>query len=97
MDPRKSPELISAAQARQLMVKPPKAADLNYALTLRRLMRLIESASRNGHESLEFEAPRFVLDGCVGDPIVLARQLKSKLAELGYRVERKVSTLSIHW
>jgi hypothetical protein len=97
MDLGKPPTLISATQARQLMARPPKAADLNYALTLRRLMRLIESASRNGHESLEFEAPRFVLDGCVGDPIVLARQLKSKLVELGYHVERNVNTLVIRW
>ena len=79
------------------MMKPPKAADLNYALTLRRLMRLIESASRNGNNMFEFEAPRFVLDGCVGDPIVLARQLKSKLIELGYKVERNVHTLYISW
>jgi hypothetical protein len=97
MDLGKPPALISAAQARQLMARPPKAADLNYALTLRRLMRLIESASRNGHDSLEFDAPRFVLDGCVGDPIVLARQLKSKLVQLGYLVERNVSTLMIRW
>lgn len=89
--------MLSAAQARALMVRPPKAADLNYALTLKRLMRLIESASRNGHDSLDFEAPRFVLDGCCSDPIVLARQLKSKLVELGYKVERNVSTLSIKW
>lgn len=97
MDPGKAPALISATQARALMVRPPKAADLNYALTLRRLMRLIESASRNGHDSLVFDAPRFVLDGCVGDPIVLARQLKSKLVELGYRVERNISVLTISW
>ena len=45
----------------------------------------------------EFEAPRFVLDGCVGDPIVLARQLKSKLIELGFHVERNVHTLYITW
>ena len=60
-------------------------------------MRLIESASRNGNNMFEFEAPRFVLDGCVGDPIVLARQLKSKLIELGYTVERNVHTLYISW
>lgn len=92
-----SASLLTASQARALMLKPPKAADLNYALTLRRLMRLIESASRNGNNMFEFEAPRFVLDGCVGDPIVLARQLKSKLIELGYTVERNVHTLYISW
>jgi hypothetical protein len=93
----RAPALLSAAQARALMAKPPRAADLNYALTLQRLMRLIESAGRNGHDSLEFDAPSFVLDGCVGDPIVLARQLKSKLVELGYAVERRVSSLTIRW
>jgi hypothetical protein len=92
-----STPLLTASQARALMLKPPKSADLNYALTLRRLMRLIESASRNGNNMFEFEAPRFVLDGCVGDPIVLARQLKSKLIELGYSVERNVHTLYITW
>ena len=92
-----STPLLTAEGARALMVKPPKAADLNYALTLRRLLRLIESASKNGNNMFEFEAPRFVLDGCVGDPIVLARQLKSKLIELGFHVERNVHTLYITW
>ena len=92
-----STPLLTADQARALMVKPPKAADLNYALTLRRLLRLIESASKNGNNMFEFEAPRFVLDGCVGDPIILARQLKSKLIELGFNVERNVHTLYITW
>ena len=92
-----STPLLTADQARALMARPPKAADLNYALTLRRLLRLIESASKNGNDMFEFEAPRFVLDGCVGDPIILARQLKSKLIELGYNVERNVHTLYITW
>jgi hypothetical protein len=97
MDARASDRVLSADAARALMARPPRAADMNYALTLRRLMRLIESAARNGHDHLEFDAPRFVLDGCVGDPIVLARQLKAKLSELGYTVRRDVSHLSIRW
>jgi hypothetical protein len=96
-DTRPSDRVLTADAARALMARPPRAADLNYALTLRRLMRLIESAARNGHDHLEFDAPRFVLDGCVGDPIVLARQLKAKLAELGYVVRRDVSHLSVRW
>lgn len=92
---------ITAAQARSKTAKNlhkhSASGSINYTLTIRRLYKIIENASENGADSLTFKAPSFVLDGCLGDPIVLARQLKARLIELGYRVRREDATLLISW
>lgn len=76
---------------------PKNSQGLNYKLTIRRVYKIIETAADKGATELEFQAPSFVLDGCIGDPIVLARQIKARLVELGYTVKRTEDTLSISW
>jgi hypothetical protein len=91
---------ITASQARSKANSTPasrKSKDTNYNLTIRRLYKIIENASNNGVTTITYKAPSFVLDGCIGDPIILARQLKSKLTELGYKVRRTNATLLISW
>jgi hypothetical protein len=89
--------IITAGEASALCRRKERSRDVNYTLTLRRLMRVIDTSARNGSEGLVFEAPTFVVDGCLGDPIVLARQLKARLTQAGYIVTRNNSTLSISW
>ena len=92
---------ITAEQARKKTrsnARPGTSArNQNYSLTIKRLYKIIENAAENGADSLTFKAPSFVLDGCIGDPIVLARQLKARLIDIGYRVRREKDTLYISW
>ena len=90
---------ITAAQARLKTEKNShkNKNNTNYSLTIKRLYKIIENAAENGADNLTFKAPAFVLDGCIGDPIVLARQLKARLVEIGYRVKRDKDTLLISW
>ena len=90
-------KLISANQARLLTVKKERQKDFNYSLTLSRLMKIIEFTAKQGNSSITFETPSFVLDGSLCDPILLARQLKARLIQLGYQVERNVNKLKISW
>lgn len=89
--------VYSAADARHMTIKHEKNKDINYTLTFGRLMKIIEMSAKQGCTELEFEAPSFVLDGCLGDPILLARQLKARLSELGYKVKRSQANLKIDW
>lgn len=90
-------QLISADEARRLSARKEEKKDTNFTLTLYRVMRLVRIASKNGQTFLEFEAPSFVLDGSLADPIVLARQLKARFKELGYKVKRNECRLKIDW
>ena len=73
------------------------ADDINYSLTLGRLFETIRQESDNGKQKIAFIAPRFILDGCLADPTLLAKQLKAKLMTLGYAVEREDDKLFIRW
>ena len=73
------------------------ADDINYSLTLGRLFETIRQESDNGKQKIAFIAPRFILDGCLADPTLLAKQLKAKLMTLGYAVEREDDKLFISW
>ena len=68
--------MISADDARKLASRNDVKSNINYNLTLNRLMKIIESSARQGQEFIEFETPSFVLDGSLADPILLARQLQ---------------------
>lgn len=89
--------MLSASDARKLCSRTFDRSNVNYSLTLTRLMRIIQAAARSGKDFIEFEAPSFVLDGSLADPIVLARQLKKKLQTMGYTVTRTESHLHISW
>lgn len=89
--------MLTAEEARRLAARNDDKKDVNYTLTLRRLMRIIESESKLGRTLLEFQAPSFVLDGSLADPILLARQLKARLKQLGYKVRRTEEYLTIEW
>lgn len=90
---------ISAADAyaRSIAGEARRSEGLNYKLTIRRVYKIIETAADKGATELTFQAPSFVLDGCLGDPIVLAKQIKTKLVSLGYKVKRNEDTLKIRW
>lgn len=92
---RKEP--LPASKARELSDKKRKPKDKNYELVIHRLYKLIENTAAQGFDSLEFTAPKFVLDGSIADPILLARKLKAKLVNLGYKVERNGEKLTIEW
>lgn len=89
--------MLTAEEARRLAARNEDKKDVNYTLTLRRLMRIIESESKLGRTLLEFQAPSFVLDGSLADPILLARQLKARLKQLGYKVKRVEEHITIEW
>ena len=97
MNNEENSKLIHADNAFELTVKKEKNKNQNYILTLNRLMKIIENTAKQGHLGLEFEAPSFVLDGCLGDKIKLARQLKKKLISLDYKVKRHEGKLDISW
>ncbi len=73
------------------------ADDINYSLTLSRLYETLRQESDNKKKKIAFIAPRFVLDGCLADPVLLAKQLKATLMTLEYAVEREGDTLFISW
>lgn len=92
-------EPITASEAfkRSSASGAKRSNGLNYKLTIRRVYNIIKVAADKGADEVTFKAPSFVLDGCIGDPIVLARQIKARLTELGYRVSRTDDTLQISW
>jgi len=73
------------------------ADEINYSLTLRRVLDLIRIESEQGRQKMVFVAPCYVIDGCLANPIVLAKQIKARLTELGYNVDRKEELLIISW
>lgn len=90
MDARKARELADS-------VKSNKIDEINVTLTFERLLVMIESAAKHGADYLEFECPRFVLDGSLCDPIFLAKQLKQRLIQRQFTVKRKANVLVISW
>ncbi|CAK9105770.1 unnamed protein product [Durusdinium trenchii] len=89
---------ISAAAARELTVKKQKNHTLNYNIMIKSVFQYIRDAAK-GHSTLEVVVPAQVDGGTVGDPILLARQVKAKLTadDLGYVVERDGDRLTISW
>lgn len=73
------------------------ADDINYTLTINRLFETIRQESKNGKKRLAFISPQFVLDGCLAEPVLLAKQIKTTLITMGYAVERDDETLYISW
>lgn len=74
-----------------------KSVDTNYTLTMARLFETIKRESEAGKRRIAFLAPRFVMDGTLADPVLLAKQIKAKLVRLGYEVDRFGDTLHISW
>lgn len=74
-----------------------KSVDTNYTLTMTRLFETIKRESDAGKRRIAFLAPRFVMDGTLADPVLLAKQIKAKLVRLGYEVDRFGDTLHISW
>lgn len=74
------------------------ADDLNYTLTLKRLLATIKATAENdGARHIAYVVPWFVIDGTTTNQIKLAKQLKKRLQELGYNVRRDYETLYIDW
>jgi len=89
--------VLHASEAKKLSERKEERNDLNYRLTFGRLMKIIEMSAKNGNAFVEFQAPHFVLDGSLADPILLARQLSKRLKQLGYQVKREGANLVIQW
>ena len=93
---------LTAAQAfgraRKVGTSGQKIADdLNYSLTLKRLLSSISQTAESGGTRMAFVAPWIVLDGTTTNPVMLARQLEIKLTDLGYNVNRIDKRLFIDW
>jgi hypothetical protein len=73
------------------------ADDVNFTLTINRLFETIRSESEQHRRTVAFVPPRFVPDGCLADPVLLAKQIKSALVGMGYAVERDGDKLYISW
>lgn len=89
--------ILHASEAKKLSERKEAKNDINYKLTFGRLMKIIETAAKQGASYVEFETPQFVLDGTLADPILLSRQLSKRLKQLGYDVSRKGTKLVIVW
>lgn len=96
-DHTRNPISAKEARNRSLQGEARRSEGLNYKLTIKRVYRLIEAAADKGASEMEFTAPHFVLDGCLGDPIVLAKQIKARLVQLDYNVTRTDDKLLIKW
>lgn len=96
-DHASAPISASDAYARSTAGEAKRSQGLNYKLTIRRVYKIIETAADKGATEMTFQSPSFVLDGCLGDPIILAKQIKAKLVALGYKVKRTEDTLKISW
>lgn len=94
---REKPISASEALKRTNAGEARKSEGINYKLTIKRVYKIIENAADKGAKELEFHAPSFVLDGCLGDSILLAKQIKSRLQALGYKVKRDEHKLKISW
>lgn len=92
-----SSHLLTAEEARKLSARNEDNANINYNLTLKRLVKIIEVAAKQGRDFVDFETPSIILDGSLADPILLARQLKKKLVSMGYKVKRNEAHLNISW
>lgn len=87
-------EAYALAEQRQ---RARNADEINYNLTIKRVMNEIKDAAENGKTHLAWVAPEYVLDGTSTDPILLARQVRVRLSELGYHARRDGATVFIDW
>ena len=94
---REKPISASEARKRTTSGDARRSEGLNYKLTIKRVYKIIENASDKGAQELDFHALSFVLDGCLGDNILLAKQIKARLEQLGYKVKRDEHKLKISW
>lgn len=75
-----------------------KADNLNYTLTLQRVLSIIEATANAGMDRyVIYNVPGYVLDGTSTNPPLLAKQIKKRLVELGYMVNRTKGVLHIDW
>ena len=74
-----------------------KADDINYTLTLKRIMDSINATTDSGRKSLVYKVPSWVIDGTSTDSRTLAKQLKKRLLELKYICRRDNNKLYIDW
>ncbi len=91
MDAAKAREYANSAQ------KKTNSEEINVKLTFERLLGLIEKAAKNGSDFIEFSTPRFVLDGSLIDPVLMAKRLRRLLEEKDFTVKRKQEILTIYW
>lgn len=73
------------------------ADDINFSLTIARVFDIIRAETQTGKTQTVFIAPLFVMDGCLTEPIKLAKQVKAHLVGLGYDVQRDDESLTISW
>ena len=74
-----------------------KADELNYNLTITRVMAAIAASIEAGDRRLAFVVPWYILDGTSTDEVMLARQIKIRLEQLDFVVKRKENVLYIDW
>lgn len=73
------------------------ADELNFSLTINRIMTSIKAATERGEKNMVYVVPWIVIDGTTTEQGLLARQLEKRLKELGYLVERRGDRLFIDW
>lgn len=73
------------------------ANNINYTLTLKRVLDIVKSYSEQGETFVTYNIPYIVLDGTTTNQELLARQIKKRLVELGYIVIRRKYSLYINW
>jgi hypothetical protein len=93
---------FSASQAllksKQVGIGYSAAADnLNYTLTLKRVLGTIKTSAERGEKHVAYVVPWFVIDGTTANQNILAKQVKKRLLELGYMVKRDGHRLFIDW
>lgn len=89
--------MLSAAEAGVISRSAKRTEDINLKLTMERVFILIREESARGRQKTVFIAPLFVMDGCLAEPVLLAKQVAAQLTSLGYAVERKAEMLYINW
>lgn len=73
------------------------ADNLNYTLTLKRVLGSIKASSERGERKLAYVIPWFIIDGTTANQNLLAKQVKARLVQLGYMVQRDGHRLYIDW
>jgi len=71
--------------------------DMLYSVVIKRVFGMIRQESEKHNTHLAFVAPCWVLDCPLGDAVRLAKQIKARLVQLGYRVDRDGDVLEIDW
>ncbi len=74
-----------------------RAVDHNYNLEIKRVMAMIRAAMNKGKVQIAYSVPWLVMDGTSANQVLLARQIKKRLEQLGYFVRRRNFDLYIDW